>query len=172
MVSAAASVQDAMRELATIAKIRVAFNFGASGMLAQQIQQGAPADVFLSAAPKPMDTLSAAGLIVEDTRRNLLRNQIVLIVPRDGGPRAFSGLGSAKLIAMGEPESVPAGEYGRQVLIALGLWDRVQTKLAFAEDVRQVLAYVENGDADAGIVYATDVSEKVRVVETAAREQP
>ena len=167
MVSAAASVQDAMRELATSAKIRVVFNFGASGMLAQQIQQGAPADIFLSAAPKPMDTLAAAGLIVEDTRRDLMRNRIVLIAPPDGGPRAFSELGSAKLIAMGEPVSVPAGEYGRQVLTTMGLWDRVQTKLAFAKDVRQVLAYVENGDADAGIVYATDVSEKVRVVETA-----
>ena len=107
MVSAAASVQDAMREAAAVSKISVVFNFGASGMLAQQIQQGAPADIFLSAASKPMDTLSAAGLLVEDTRRNLLRNQIVLIAPRDRGPRAFSDLGSAKLIAMGEPASVP-----------------------------------------------------------------
>ena len=91
----------------------------------------------------------------------------MLIAPRDRGPRAFSDLGSAKLIAMGEPASVPAGEYGRQVLTALGLWERVQTRLVFAKDVRHVLTYVENGDADAGIVYATDVSEKVRVVETA-----
>src|SRR5687767_12954829 len=90
MVSAAASLQNAMRELAASAKVRVVFNFGASGMLAQQIQQGAPADIFLSASPKPMDALAAAGLIVEDTRRNLLRNRIVLIAPRDRGLRGFS----------------------------------------------------------------------------------
>src|SRR5438093_10298792 len=160
-VSLAASLQSAMKEIAPQYEReypgnRLVLNFGASGMLAQQIEQGAPADVFLSAAPQPMDTLTARGLILPETRRDLLRNQIVLVVPAEGGPHGFRELPEVKLIAMGDPASVPAGEYGRQVLTALGLWDAVKTRLVLAKDVRQVLTYVENGDAGAGIVYATD----------------
>jgi molybdate transport system substrate-binding protein len=173
-VSLAASLQGAMQEIAARYGqehhgTRLVLNFGASGMLAQQIEQGAPADVFLSAAPQPMDKLAAGGLILPDTRRDLLRNQIVLVTPAQGGPRGFRELAEVKLIAMGDPGSVPAGDYGRQVLTALGLWNRVQPRLVLAKDVRQVLTYVENGDAGAGIVYATDAREssKVRVAEVA-----
>lgn len=176
-ISAAASLQNAIEELSRSYEqahgdIRISLNFGASGMLAQQIEQGAPADVFVSAAAQPMDRLVARGLILPETRRDLLRNEIVLIVPRDSAaPRSFAGLadGVVKLIALGDPGSVPAGDYGRQVLRALGVWDNIQPKLVLAKDVRQVLTYVETGNADAGIVYATDAREsaKIRVVAVA-----
>lgn len=166
-ISAAASVQAPLREIQFSQP--VVFNFGASGTLAQQIENGAPADVFLSAAAKPMDSLAARGLILESTRRDLLRNRIVLIGPANGPPLSFATLPTVKLLAIGEPASVPAGDYARQVLTALGEWDRVQDHLVLAKDVRQVLTYVENGDASAGIVYATDArdSSKVRVAEVA-----
>jgi molybdate transport system substrate-binding protein len=176
-VSVAASLQNAMQELIPVYErsqpgVRLTFNFGGSGTLEQQIERGAPADVFLSAAPKPMDTLAAKDLILPDTRRNLLLNQIVLIVPKDSaGADSFQDLASAKvkLIALGDPGSVPAGDYGRQVLEALNVWSAVQSKLVLAKDVRQVLSYVETGNTEAGIVYATDAreSDKVRVAAVA-----
>jgi molybdate transport system substrate-binding protein len=176
-ISAAASLQNAMEELSRSYEqahgdIKISLNFGASGMLAQQIEQGAPADVFLSAAAQPMDRLAAKGLILPDTRRDLLRNDLVLIVPKGSAtPGSFARLADSavKLVALGDPGSVPAGDYGRQVLRALGLWEKLQPKLVLAKDVRQVLTYVETGNADAGIVYATDAREspKVRVAEVA-----
>jgi molybdate transport system substrate-binding protein len=176
-VSVAASLQNALREIATAFErsqpgVKVSFNFGASGTLEQQIERGAPADVFFSAASKPMDTLAGKGLILADTRRDLLRNTLVLIVPKDRpGPKSFHDLPDekVKLIALGDPGSVPAGDYGRQTLQSLHLWEAVQAKLVLGKDVRQVLTYVETGNADAGVVYATDAheSDKVRMVDTA-----
>ena len=176
-VSVAASLQNAMAEIAPAYErsqrgVRLVFNFGGSGALEQQIERGAPADVFLSAAPKPMDALAANGLLLPDTRRDLLRNQLVLIAPKSSlSPSSFRDLAAARvrLIALGEPSSVPAGDYGRQVLESLNLWTAVERKLVLAKDVRQVLTYVETGNADAGIVYATDAreSDNVRVVEAA-----
>ncbi|HEY0421048.1 MAG TPA: molybdate ABC transporter substrate-binding protein [Acetobacteraceae bacterium] len=164
-VSVAASLQDGIAEAALgYSGTPIQFNFGASGALARQIVNGAPVDVFLSAAPGPMDELAAQGLIVRDTRRDLLRNRIVLIAAPDG-VHSFDDLAGprVKTVALGDPASVPAGDYGRQVLTALHLWDRVQPKLVLAKDVRQVLAYVATGNADAGIVYATDARESGRV---------
>jgi molybdate transport system substrate-binding protein len=175
-ISAAASLKDALAETETAyrqshANVDFSNNLGSSGTLAAQIDQGAPADVFLSAAAKPMDELEANGLIVVGTRRNLLRNSLVLIAPLDSKLRDFQGLAdsSIRLIALGDPASVPAGQYGRQTLIALHLLDKLNSKFVFAKDVRQVLTYVETGNADAGLVYATDAqaSGKVRVVATA-----
>jgi len=175
-ISAAASLKEALAEAETPyqqshAKVEFSNNFGSSGNLATQIDQGAPADVFLSAAVKPMDDLQAKGLIVAGTRRNLLRNSLVLIAPVDSKLRDFQGLtdGSIRSIALGDPASVPAGQYGRQTLIALHLLDKINSRLVFAKDVRQVLTYVETGNADAGLVYASDAqaSMKVRVVATA-----
>jgi molybdate transport system substrate-binding protein len=176
-VSVAASLQDAMEQLGPAftrehPDVKVSFNFGGSGTLEQQIEHGAPADAFISAAAKQMDQLAAKGLILNDTRRDLLRNQVVLIGGLgDSGLHSFADLAqpAVKLIALGDPGSVPAGEYGRQVLQSLRLWQAVQGKLVLAKDVRQVLTYVETGNADAGIVYATDarLSTKVRVVATA-----
>ncbi|HUI76951.1 MAG TPA: molybdate ABC transporter substrate-binding protein [Bryobacteraceae bacterium] len=175
--SVAASLQNTMVELAPAFQrshpnTNVTFNFGGSGTLAQQIEHGAPADIFLAAAPKPMDQLAAKGLLMAGTRRDLLRNEVVLIAPQDNSSlTSFDGLRAPaiRLIALGDPGSVPAGDYGRQALTALHLWDAVQRKLVLAKDVEQVLTYVETGEADAGLVYATDArqSHKVRVVETA-----
>jgi molybdate transport system substrate-binding protein len=175
-ISAAASLKEALAETETAykqshANVEFRNNLGSSGTLAAQIDQGAPADVFLSAAAKPMDELEAKGLIVAGTRRNLLRNSLVLIAPLDSRLRDFQSLadGKIRLIAVGDPASVPAGQYGRQTLLALHLLDKLNSKLVFAKDVRQVLTYVETGNADAGLVYASDAqaSTKVRVVATA-----
>jgi len=140
-------------------------NFGPSGTLSREIEQGAPVDAFLSAAAKPIDDLDAKGLTLAGTRRNLLRNSLVLIAPRDSQLRGFEGLTdkSVRLIALGDPGSVPAGQYGRQTLTALHLMDKLNAKLVMGKDVRQVLTYVETGNADAGIVYGTDAAASTRV---------
>ncbi len=170
-VSAAASLQVPLQQLAheyeaSHPAVTVSLNFGGSGMLAQQIEQGAPADVFFSAAPQPVDSLAAKGLLLPGTRRDLLRNTIVLVIPEsDTSPNSFAALAAptVKLLALGDPATVPAGSYGRATLQSLGLWDSVQTKLVLAKDVRQVLTYVETGNADAGIVYATDAAQSGKV---------
>ncbi|MGE5389932.1 MAG: molybdate ABC transporter substrate-binding protein [Deltaproteobacteria bacterium] len=171
LVSAAASLTDAMNDVAKAYNaeqpgVKLTFNFGSSGSLQQQIEQGAPADIFISAATKQMNALDDKGLIIKDTKKNLLKNRMVLVVPKDSTSiKNFSDLTKAKVIALGEPESVPAGKYGQELLTKLGLWDKVSSKAVYAKDVRQVLAYVESGDADAGIVYRTDalISDKVKV---------
>ncbi len=169
-VSVAASLQNSLAQLAPVYQkahpaMKLAFNYGGSGMLEQQIENGAPADVFISAAPGPMDKLAAAGLIDGATRRDLLRNSIVLIAPADRAlPASFQDLArpEVKLIGLGDPASVPAGEYGRQVLEHLNLLDAVRSKLVLAKDVEQVLKYVETGNADAGIVYSTDARQSAQ----------
>lgn len=146
-------------------------NYGASGTLALQVQQGAPVDIFFSAASQPMDTLDSKGLLAAGTRRDLLRNDIVLIAPENSTLKDFDGLveKSVKLVALGDPASVPAGQYAQQTLNALKLFERIKPKVVYGKDVRQVLTYVETGNADAGIVYVTDAhsSPRVRIVATA-----
>ena len=177
-VSAAISLKDALDEakqtyIAANPTVAIAVNYGASGTLQLQIEQGAPVDVFLSAAPKQMDALETKGLLLEGTRKNLLRNEVVLIVPKDStlGISSFQDLTRAdvKQIALGEPVTVPAGQYAKEVLTSLGIYDAVNAKAILGKDVRQVLTYVETGNVDAGIVYATDAmsSAKVKVVATA-----
>jgi molybdate transport system substrate-binding protein len=145
-------------------------NYGASGTLQLQIEQGAPVDVYLSAAPKQMDSLESKGLLLKGTRKDLLRNEIVLIVPKDStlGIATFQDLlkPDVKKVALGEPVAVPAGKYAQDVLTHLGIYDQVNAKAVLAKDVRQVLTYVESGDVDAGIVYTTDAlsSNKVKIV--------
>jgi molybdate transport system substrate-binding protein len=150
----------------------VTFNYGGSGTLARQIEQGAPVDVFFSAAEKQMDELAAQGLIVADTRRDLVGNALVLIAPAQSTAlHSFQDLSNAavKTIALGETSTVPAGMYARQTLEHLGLFAAVEKKIVYAKDVRAVLTYVETGNADAGLVYQTDAntSTKVRVVAVA-----
>ncbi|NEQ46903.1 MAG: molybdate ABC transporter substrate-binding protein [Leptolyngbya sp. SIOISBB] len=176
-VSAAASVQDAMRDIQVAyqeatPQVTITYNFGSSGSLAQQITQGAPVDVFLSASPMWMDDLESKGEIMAGSRQNLLQNAMTLVVPKHATDMAsFQDLSTdrARKIAMGEPESVPAGQYAKEVLAALDIFEAIQPKLVFAKDVRQVLAYVETGNVDAGLVYATDaqVSDRVQAIATA-----
>ncbi len=128
-------------------------------------------DAFLSAGSKPMDQLEAEGLLRQQSRADLLRNSLVLIAPGGSELRGFEGLKgeSVHLIALGDPASVPAGQYGKQTLEALHLYNEVQSKIVLGKDVRQVLTYVETGNADAGLVYATDVqgSRRVQVIAVA-----
>lgn len=175
-VSAAASLQDALVELQkTYEKehtdVNVQFNFGGSGALKQQIAQGAPVDVFFSAASEPFDALVQSGDIEKSKQVNLLANELVLITPKDtnNNIQSFKDLTTAKKIALGTPESVPAGQYGRETLEALKLWTRIEDKIVYTKDVRQVLTYVESGNVDAGLVYETDArtSDKVQLVATA-----
>jgi len=151
---------------------RVVCNFGASGTLQHQIEQGAPVDIFISAGESQMDALEKDNVLVPGTRRDLLGNQLVLIVPtRSEGVKDFTDLtkSTVKSIAVGNPQVVPAGTYAKETLENLGLLPKIQRKLVYAQDVRQALAYVEAGDADAGLVYVTDArtSNAVRVVATA-----
>ena len=174
-LSIAASLQPAMTEVeAGYARghgdVEFRNNFGSSGTLAQEIVQGAPVDAFISAGAKPVDQLASRGLLVAGTRVNLLRNSLVLIAPAGSRLSGLSGLAArdVRVVALGDPASVPAGQYGKQTLVALHLWEKVSGKLVLGKDVRQVLSYVETGNADAGLVYATDAqsSTKVRVAET------
>lgn len=174
LVSAAASLKDALEEIKPVyqqskSNVNITYNFGASGALQQQIEQGAPADIFISAGKKQVDALEQKGLLLAGTRTNLANNRLVLVVAQDVvGVTSFYDLTDAKIkkIAIGEPRSVPAGQYGEQVLKKLQLYDRLKPKLVFANNVRQVLAAVETGNAEAGLVYATDakISNKVKVV--------
>jgi len=179
-VSAAISLKDALDEISHLYASEhpgtdVHFNLGGSGTLQRQIEQGAPVDVFISASPKDMDSLASQGLLLPDTRKDLVRNSVVLIVPAGStGVSGFQDLTKAavKTVAVGEPETVPAGKYAQEVLTHLGIYDQLKPKLVLAKDVRQVLTYVETGNADAGVVYATDakISKKVTVVATASAD--
>jgi molybdate transport system substrate-binding protein len=178
-VSAAISLSQALQELKTVyqssnSNIIITYNFGASGALGQQIQQGAPVDVFFSAAAKQMNGLQQANLLINETRRNLLTNRLVLITPTNGVVlRDFQELTDEKIkrIAIGEPKSVPVGQYTQEMLTKIGLWQQIQPKLVLGSNVRQVLNFVESGNVDAGIVYTTDTkaSDKVTVRLTAAK---
>jgi molybdate transport system substrate-binding protein len=176
-VSAAISLKDALDEISHLYTsehpgAEVHFNLGGSGTLQLQIEQGAPVDVFISASPKEMDSLQSQGLLAADTRKDLVRNSVVLIAPAGSTSiSAFQDLTktAVKTVAVGEPQTVPAGKYAQEVLTHFGIYDQLKPKLVLAKDVRQVLTYVETGNADAGIVYATDakMSKKVAVVATA-----
>lgn len=152
--------------------IRVVCNYGASGTLQQQIEQGAPVDIFISAGEKQMDTLQNENLLAPGTRRDLIANQLVLIAPANSAAlHNFNDLAksSIKSIALGEPRTVPAGMYAQQALDHLHLFSALKSKIVYAANVRQVLAYVETGNASAGLVYSTDarISTRVRIVATA-----
>jgi len=178
LIAAAASLQDALEDIdplfeAANPDITVNYNFASSGALQQQIEQGAPADVFIAAASRQMNALQEQNLIVTNTRRDLLSNRMVLVVPRNStlGLTGFRQLTNPNVrrISMGEPRSVPAGQYAEEVFRSLGIWDELQPRLVFGNSVRNVLGTVESGNADAGVVYATDarISDQVTQVATA-----
>jgi molybdate transport system substrate-binding protein len=169
-VFAAASLTDAMKDIsaqwAQDGHPALRMSFGSSSTLARQIEQGAPANLFASADEKWMDYLADKQLIVAGTRKDLLGNDLVLVVPADKPQHVTIGpgfnllglLGPNGRIATGDPAHVPVGIYAEQALKKLGLWDAVSPRLARADDVRSALLLVERGEAPAGIVYATDAA--------------
>jgi molybdate transport system substrate-binding protein len=177
VVFAAASLTDALQELGDdftkSSGIAVKFSFAASSTLARQMENGAPADVFLSADVEWMDYLQARNLIQSDTRRDLLGNRLVLIAPAASTlsltiePRfaLADALGKGRL-ATGDPDSVPVGRYARAALKSLDVWNSVENRLVRADNVRAAMAFVDRGEAPLGIVYRTDalVDKGVRIV--------
>jgi molybdate transport system substrate-binding protein len=140
--------------------VTVRYNFGASGELQKQIEAGAPVDVFISAAARQMDELERGGLLLAGSRREFARNVLVAIKPTDEaldlpGPSDLLDR-RVRRIAVGNPKTVPAGQYAEESLRAVGVWERLRPKLVFGENVRQVLDYVSRGEVQVGIVYATD----------------
>ncbi len=174
IIFGAMSLADALTEVSqrfgAVQNIKVYCNFAGSSTLQRQIEKGAPADVFISASPKQINVLQQKGLLYEDSRRAILTNRLVLVAPADRS-LTMTDVGlltqdPIRRIAIGEPNSVPAGIYGKEALTHLGVWTAVQPKLVPGADVRSTLAYVESGEIDVGIVYQTDaaISEKVRII--------
>lgn len=164
-ISAAASLKESLTEIQPKFEkdknVKLTFNFGASGTLQKQIEQGAPADVFISAGQQQMDNLEKKNLIDKSSRKNLLNNTLVLLVSKDYKDKVKSISDLANIdakIAMGETTSVPAGQYGKESLEKLQLMDKVKDKVVYAKDVKQVVKYVESGEVAAGIVYKSDAT--------------
>lgn len=177
LVSAAASLKNAFEEIGKLHEkrtgVRVRFNIGASGLLQKQIEAGAPVDVFASAGSSQMDILEAKGLIVPETRRNFAGNALVLIIPARSKLqlRSFKDVERPEVrrLAVGNPKTVPAGQYARESLESVGSWAGLQPRIILAENVRQVLDYVVRGEVEAGIVFASDVPTAHGQVVVAAR---
>ena len=153
--------------------VTVEGTYDSSGKLQTQIEEGLEADVFMSAATKQMKALDEEGMIASDTIVNLLENKIVLIVPTGSDSKidSFEKIGDAASIALGDPESVPAGQYAKEALANLNVWDSIQDKVSFGTNVTEVLNQVAAASADAGIVYATDAASKADQV-TVVAEAP
>lgn len=175
LVSAAASLTDVLNEIGEAYKevkpeIKLNFTFGSSGALQAQIEEGAPVDVFISAAEKQMDALEKGEHIVEDTRKTLLINEVVLIVPSNSELEieSFDDLrkDNIKKIAVGDPSNVPVGQYSEEIFTNLNLLDDINPKTIYGNDVRTVLTWVENEEVDCGLVYATDtfITDKVKII--------
>ena len=177
-VSVAVSMKDAVEELGrrfvqSHPGVTPRYNFGSSGELQKQIEAGAPVDVFVSAAARQMDELERKGLLLAGTRRVFARNVLTVVKP------AYSTIDLAKAtdlldarvsrIVVGNPKTVPVGQYSEESLRALGLWEKLQPKIVFAENVRQALDYVARGEVDAGFVYTTDAAVRGRDVKEAFR---
>lgn len=153
--------------------VTVEGTYDSSGKLQTQIEEGLEADVFMSAATKQMKALDEEGMIASDTIVNLLENKIVLIVPAGSDSKidSFEKIGDAASIALGDPESVPAGQYAKEAMTNLNVWDSIQDKVSFGTNVTEVLNQVAAASADAGIVYATDAASKADQV-TVVAEAP
>lgn len=175
IVSAAVSLANPFRDVGTLfeqaeAGRKIVFNFASSGVLLVQLAQGAPVDVLATADTETMDRAQSQGLLAPDTRRALLGNRLVLVVPA-GSAAGVSGLqdlaaGTVRRVAIGQPSSVPAGRYAREALRRASLWEKIEPKAIFAQNARQALDYVARGEVDVGFVYATDAAAmpgKVRV---------
>ncbi len=165
IVAAAASLTIPMTEIADNymaenENVTVTLDFASSGKLQTQIENGAPADIFFSAATSKMKALEEQSLIADGTRVDLLRNEIVLIVPVDSALELTSFEDAATeltaTVAVGDPESVPAGQYAKQTFEYLNIWDAISAKAVLGSDVKQVLSWVSTAEADCGVVYKTD----------------
>lgn len=174
-ISAAASLKEAMADIQNEYSkahpdVTLTFNFGASGSLQKQIEQGAPSDIFISAGQSQMKALKDKGLLLDDTDKNLVKNQLVLIGPENSDLTGINDITDDKVkhIAVGEPASVPAGKYANEVLTNMNIKDTVADKLTFAKDVKEVLAWTVSGNAEAGFVYKSDAlsSDKAKIIET------
>lgn len=163
-ISAASSLTDALTEIqaeyAKESNAKLLFNFAASGALQKQIEEGAPCDLFISAAKSNMDTLEGEGLIVADSRKDILGNTLTLIAASEKADvvKGYETLTNGQIasISIGTPDSVPAGKYAQQSLENLAIWDQIKDKIVYAKDVKQVLEYVDSGNADCGLVYQSD----------------
>ena len=172
-VSAAASLTDVLKRIAANyekqSKDKIVFNFGASSLLAQQIEAGAPADIFFSADQAQMNILAKKGLIDPATRKSILGNSLVVVVPADSTLQIKSGgdltNADVKQIALADPKAVPAGVYAKAWLEKLRLWPAIEPKVVPTENVRAALAAVASGNVDAGVVYKTDaaISKNVKI---------
>ena len=178
VLSVAVSLKDAVEELgrgftASRPGVTLRYNFGASGDLQKQIEAGAPVDVFLSAASRQMDELEKQNLIVTASRRAFAKNVLTVIKPADSRVDIMKAADLLEVrvgkIVIGHPKTVPAGQYAEESLRALGLWDKIQPKLIFSENVRQALDYVARGEVDAGFVYTTDAAARAQGVKEAFR---
>jgi molybdate transport system substrate-binding protein len=176
--SVAVSLKEAIEELGRSfmkahPDIVLRYNFGSSGELQKQIEAGAPIDLFLSAAERQMDELERRGLVVPASRRVFARNVLVAIKPLDSPldlAKAADLLDArVRRVVVGNPRTVPAGQYAEQSLRALGVWERLGPRLVFAENVRQALEYVARGEVDAGFVYASDLASRPGRVKEAFR---
>lgn len=184
-VSAAASLADAFTEIAKSFEAlhpddKVHLNFAGSGALLQQLQKGAPADVFASADQKRMNSATESGLLTDGSRRDFAQNTLVVIVPaaNDHNYKTLADFVTSpdiKRIVIANPDSVPVGAYSKKALEAAGLWDKIGSKNIPSENVRQSLDYVARGEVDGGFVYQTDAAimpEKVRVVLDVPLDKP
>ncbi len=145
--------------------VEVKFTFDSSGKLQRQIEEGADIDVFFSAAEKEMNALVDAGLISDGTVTDLLENKIVLIIPKstEAAIARFEDILQVEVIAIGDPEIVPAGRYAKEAFVSLGIWDAVQQKASLGSNVAEVLSWVAESSADAGVVYSTDAASNKNV---------
>lgn len=169
LIAAAASLQNAMEEIKPLYEaaegVTLTFTYGSSGALQEQIEQGAPVDIFMSAALKQMKALEDSGLILEGSKKELLENKVVLIVPKDStlDIASFDDIIKAETIALGDPASVPVGQYSEEIFTSLGILDQVKKKVTYGKDVTEVLTWIATGNADAGVVYATDAKSSADV---------
>jgi molybdate transport system substrate-binding protein len=177
-VLAASSLSNVLKAINTAytqanPNVTISLSTGASGTLQTQIENGAPSDVFLSAAIANMDNLQKDNLIINSTRKNIVDNTLVMVVPNDStlGLTSFNDLTLSKVtkIAIGDPKSVPAGTYAQKAFDELGITAQIQSKFILGANVTQVLTYVTGGNVDVGFVYSTDAlsSNQVKVVANA-----
>lgn len=182
-IAAAASLVDALNELELMydeekPNINLTFNLAASGVLQKQIEEGAPVDFFISAGKAQMDALVEKELVDAGSLKNLLGNELVLVVQADSEISSFDDLTTEAVekISIGTPETVPAGKYAQETLTALNIWDEIQPKIVMGNDVRQVMTFVETQNVEAGLVYRSDAAQgkgiKIATAAPAASSKP